>query len=525
MSEPRTRSFWGWGWEDKFPDAQTRRATGEHAKLLLGFGPERCDEPPTLDSITLAAPRVEVPRALRGFVTDDHEARIRHTYGKNYRDVMRAFRGDFANAPDLVAHPTSERDIEMALDWASGAGVAVIPYGGGTSVAGGVEIEQADGQGGVLSLDLRGLDKVLEVERSSMSARIQAGATGPVLETQLAQHGLTLRHFPQSFEFSTLGGWIATRAGGHFATLYTHIDDLVQSSRMLTPRGVFESRRLPGSGAGPSPDRLVLGSEGTLGVITEAWVRVRPRPIYRATATAHFRDYANAVEGVRALSQSGLYPTNCRLLDKREAALNGVTGDGSHVLIVAFESADHSQRGSMARALELVHDHGGKVPIGAQFQEPGEERGASEAGGAATWRDAFIDAPYILNTMASMGVVVDTFETACTWDNFERLHAGVLREVRQAMKEVCGRGFLSCRFTHVYPDGPAPYFTFVAPGRPGHEVEQWSAIKEAASRAVVDHGGTITHHHAVGRVHRPGYEVQRPAPFGDVLRAVKQSLD
>jgi alkyldihydroxyacetonephosphate synthase len=448
---------------------------------------------------------------------------VRHTYGKSYRDVLRGFRGDFTPAPDLVAMPQGEEDIAAVLDWAGSAKVAVIPFGGGTSVVGGVEADVDDRYRGVVSLDLGRLDRVVEVERSSLSARIQAGATGPVVEAQLAEHGLTLRHFPQSFELSTLGGWIATRAGGHFATLYTHIDDLVQSTRAITPSGLWESRRLPGSGAGPSPDRLMIGSEGILGVITEAWMRVRPKPVFRATATAHFDDYGRAVDAVRALSQSGLYPSNCRLLDKREAALNAVTLDGSHVLILGFESADHPVSPSMERALELVADHRGACPKGPVYREAGERSGGS--GGADVWRDAFLEAPYLLNIMASMGVIADTFETACTWDAFEGLHAGVIRAVRQAMKSACGAGFISCRFTHVYPDGPAPYFTFIAPGRYGAETEQWMAIKKAASDAVLCEGGTITHHHAVGRVHRPWYERQRPPLFGEALRAVKGVLD
>jgi alkyldihydroxyacetonephosphate synthase len=523
MNDTRKRSFWGWGWEDKFPDAAARKALGEHAQLMVGFAPGRCDEPPSLESIELRRSRISAPSALQRFMTDEHEARVRHTYGKGYRDIIRGFRGDFGPAPDLVATPETEGDIAAVLDWAGDARVAVIPFGGGTSVVGGVEGDVDARYRAVVSLDLARLDRVVEVEPSSLSARIQAGATGPSLEAQLGEHGLTLRHFPQSFEFSTLGGWVATRAGGHFATVYTHIDDLVQSTRAITPKGVWESRRLPGSGAGPSPDRLMVGSEGIFGVITEAWVRVRPRPVFRATATARFGDYGPAVEAVRALSQSGLYPSNCRLLDKREAALNAVTMDGTHVLIVAFESADHSVRVWMERALELIADHGGTCPKGPVYREGGERSGGS--GGAGAWRDAFIDAPYLLNTMASMGVIADTFETACTWDNFERLHTGVIGEVRRVMKDACGAGFISCRFTHVYPDGPAPYFTFIAPGRHGAEVDQWAAIKQAASDAVIAYGGTITHHHAVGRVHRPWYEKQRPALFGDALRAVKGALD
>jgi len=523
MSDTRKRSFWGWGWEDRFPDSTVRKGMGEHAKLMLGFAPERCDEPSSLESIELASSRARAHPSLRAFVTDGHEARVRHTYGRNYRDVLRGFRGDFAAAPDLVATPRTEDEIGAVLDWASDAKLAVIPFGGGTSVVGGVEGDVGDRYRGVVSLDLARLDRVIEVDRSSLSARIQAGATGPALEAQLAERGLTLRHFPQSFEFSTLGGWVATRAGGHFATVYTHIDDLVQSIRAITPKGIWESRRLPGSGAGPSPDRLMLGSEGILGVITEAWMRVRPKPVFRATASAQFGDYGQAVEAVRALSQSGLYPSNCRLLDKREAALNAVTIDGTHVLLVAFESADHRVNVWMERALELVSDHGGTVPKGPVYREGDERSGTGD--GAGAWRDAFIDAPYLLNVMASMGVIVDTFETACTWDKFERLHSAVIGSVRDAMKDACGAGFISCRFTHVYPDGPAPYFTFVAPGRFGAEIEQWMAIKKAASDALIAHGGTITHHHAIGRIHRPWYDQQRPALFADALRAVKGALD
>lgn len=523
MTQERRRSFWGWGWEDRFPDARSRIAMGQHSAQLLGFGPERCDEPPTSESIELRRPGFAIPKSLSEFVTDDHDSRVRHTYGRSYRDVLRGFRGDFGAAPDAVALPRTEADIETALDWAGEAGVAVIPFGGGTSVVGGVEPDVGGHYRGVLSLDMAKLDRVLEVEKRSLSARIQAGACGPDLEAQLAEQGLTLRHFPQSFEFSTLGGWIATRAGGHFATVYTHIDDLVQSVRAITPRGLWESRRLPASGAGPSPDRMLIGSEGTLGVITEAWVRVRPRPTFRATASAHFDDYGKAVEAVRALSQSGLFPSNCRLLDRREAALNAVTADGTHVLIVAFESADHSVRPWLERAIELVADHGGQFPKEPRYEEAGE-RGRS-AEGAGAWRQAFIDAPYLLNVMASMGVIVDTFETACTWDRFEALHAAVIREVRDVMKRECGAGYISCRFTHVYPDGPAPYFTFIAPGRYGAELEQWMAIKRVASQTLLAHGGTITHHHAVGRLHMPWYEQQRPPLFASALQAAKAVLD
>ncbi|MFW5920708.1 MAG: FAD-binding oxidoreductase [Polyangiales bacterium] len=522
MSDERERSFWGWGWADRFPDEATRKSMGEQVQQMLGFPVERCDTPPRLEDVSAPAPRLAPPEALAQFVTAGRPERIAHTYGKGYRDILRGFRGEFASAPDLVARPRTEQEVTAVLDWASDANVAVVPYGGGTSVVGGVEPAIEGDFRGTVSLDMRGLDRVREIDATSHAARIEAGATGPGLEEQLARRGFTLRHFPQSFEHSTLGGWIATRAGGHFVTLYQHIDDLVESTRTVTPHGVMETRRLPGSGAGPSPDRMVLGSEGTLGVVTEAWMRVRPRPDRRSSATVRFDDWNDAIAAVRALSQSGLFPSNCRLLDSREAALNFVTGDGTHVLLLGFEASGRALEPAMEQALELCADHGGRSDDAVH--RAGDSR-AGDQGAAGTWKQAFIDAPYLMNVLVSLGVIVDTFETAVTWDRFEELHTSVIRNVRDAMKRVCGGGFISCRFTHVYPDGPAPYFTFIAPGRHGDELEQWAEIKRVASDTLLEHGATITHHHAVGRLHRPWYDRQRPGPFADALRAAKGALD
>ena len=524
----RELNHWGWGWADKFPKTQARRTLGQQLGAMLGIAAEGPFEPVALADVELHPPRVAAPSAL-SFVTADREERIRHTYGRAFPDVVRGFGGDFAPAPDLVAHPTTEEEVGAVLAWAQDAKVAVVPYGGGTSVVRGVECPLPEGFTGTLSLDLRGLDRVLEVETSSRTARIQAGASGPRLEAQLAEHGLTLRCFPQSFEHSTLGGWLATRAGGHFATGYTHVDDLTASIRALTPAGVkeeriWESRRLPGSGAGPSPDRLLLGSEGTLGVITEAWMRVRPKPTFRASASVRFARFEDAVAATRAVAQSGLMPSNCRLLDPREAKLNMVAMDGSAVLLLGFESADHPLRAWMERALELVADHGGQVAGEVRYAEGGQKTG--EKGQAGAWKNAFVEMPYLLNVLVSLGVIADTFETACPWDRFDALHAALVKNVRGAMKEVGGSPcHLSCRFTHVYPDGPAPYYTFICKARPGAETEQWAAIKKAASDTLMAHGATITHHHAVGRTHVPWYREQRPAAMGDVLRAVKGALD
>jgi alkyldihydroxyacetonephosphate synthase len=490
----KRQNHWGWGFQEQRPSREQIAELGRLAGERLGFQAAEVEDGVPLDAVELPAPRIEAPAALAEVLTSDSVERAAHTYGKAYRDIVRAFRGRYDHPPDLVARPRSEAEIEQVLAWASEAQIAVIPYGGGTSVVGGIE---ARFDGPAISLDLRALDRVLEVDRVSQAARIQAGVLGPALEDQLREHQLTLRHFPQSFEFSTLGGWIATRAGGHFATLYTHIDDLVESVRALTPIGDWESRRLPGSGAGPSPDRMLIGSEGILGVITEAWVRVRPRPKFKASATVHFDSFEQGAEVVRAIAQSGLYPSNCRLLDEAEGRLTGVSEQT--MLVLGFESADHPVDAWMEQALAICD----------------REPTSTGSGAGGDWRSAFLAMPYLRDNLIQVGVLNDTFETSITWDKLGDLRAAVRAAVPHA----------TCRFTHVYPDGPAPYFTVVEPARRGSELEQWDEIKARASEAVLSAGGTITHHHAVGRDHRPWYDRQRPEAFAQALRAAKAALD
>ncbi len=513
QSGVRRRKHWGWGFEDEQPSPEELRTAAEGIRGHLGFGDGKVEEPVPLERLELPAPRLAPPGSLAGVCTSDPYERASHAYGKAYRDIVRAFRGRFDHVPDVVARPHDAKQVAELLEWCGERGAAAIPYGGGTSVVGGVEPRVGDGYAGTVTIDLGRLDRVLEVDHASRAALIQGGATGPGLEDQLRGHGLTLRHFPQSFQLSTLGGWIATRAGGHFATLYTHIDDLVESITAVTPSGAIETRRLPGSGAGPSPDRMLLGSEGILGVITQAWVRLQRRPVHKASAGVTYPDLTSGVDAVRALSQSGLHPANCRLLDPAEAQVTGASAEGA-LLVLGFESADHPVEAWMSRALELAADHGGTVT-----------RRGDGKDSVGAWRETFLRAPYLRDTFIACGVISDTFETAITWDRFPGFHASVMDATERAVREVCGDGRVMCRFTHVYPDGPAPYFTVLAPARRGSELQQWDEIKAAASDAVIAGGGTITHHHAVGRDHRPWYDRQRPDGFADALRAAKAALD
>jgi alkyldihydroxyacetonephosphate synthase len=533
MSERRLK-HWGWGYEDQAPSAKELEEAARGIRERFGFGGE-VEEAVPLDAVEIRAPRLKAPGGLGDLFVDEKYERVSRALGKAYRDVVRGFRGEFPNPPDLVALPRDESEIETVLSWAESEGAAVVPFGGGTSVVGGVEGRL--GEQPFVCLDLRRLDRVLEVDPESLAARIQAGATGPVLEEQLREHGLTLRHFPQSFEYSTLGGWIATRAGGHFATLHTHIDDLVESVRAITPRGLWESRRLPGSGAGPSPDRALIGSEGILGVIGEAWMRVRPRPRFKSSCGVEFDDLLAAAGAVRELAQSGLHPSNCRLLDATEAGMTGAGSGEKSLLVLGFESAHHPVDAPMDLALEIARAHGGTPntpPTGRSAKPESSDRPVGGGGGdsVGAWRSAFLLAPYLRDTFVACGVLSETFETAITWDRFEDFHATAMDAVRAKVAEVCdapsdgaGAPRVSCRFTHVYPDGPAPYFTVMAPAARGGEVEQWDEIKAAAAEAVIEGGGTITHHHAVGRDHRPWYDRQRPGPFAAALKAAKKELD
>lgn len=485
------RKHWGWGtYERQLTQAQLTAAAPGIVEYL-GFGCIEPEAPVPLDQARLPTPRMPIEGA-----STDAYVRASHAMGKAYRDVVRGFRGDFSTAPDGVLFPRDENDVEQALEWCAHRGVAVIPYGGGTSVVGGVEPRGLDAYNGVVSLDLSRLNTVVEVDRTSAAARVQAGASGPHVESQLSEHGLTTRFFPQSFEFSTVGGWVATRAGGHFASGPTHVDDIVESISAVTPAGRWESRRLPGSGAGPSPDRLLLGSEGTLGVITSVWLRLRARPPFKHGATLRMPDFDTGCDAIRSILQAGLLPSNCRLIDGAEAP----GADDRPLLIVGFEGAvDVSPL--LKAAVMIGERHGGQVQTGSGERE---------------WRGAFLEAPYLRDTLVSLGILAETFETAITWDRLPALIAAVKAAVP---------GRITCRLTHVYSDGAAPYFTVVMPVERGHETATWDALKARVSQVLIDHGATITHHHAVGRDHVPWYAAQHPALFGEVLAAAKTRLD
>ena len=443
MAPGRRRSWFGWGFEDAAVPAPDAAALARVLGERFGTSPVHTP-PPRLEEVVLPEPRLRgrpAPVDLHRSTLD----RVAHTYGKAYRDVARAFERRFEHPPDAVAYPRSEQEVAALLEWAADTGTALIPYGGGSSVVGGVEADLSgttEPDRPVVSLDLSGLSGVAEVDPVSRAARVRAGTFGSDADAALRPHGLSMRHFPQSYEHSTVGGWVATRSGGHFATGPTHIDDLVESVRAVTPVGLWESRRLPGSGAGPSPDRLLLGSEGTLGVVTEVWLRVHPRPRWRSSASLAFDTLESAARATRACAQSGLAPSNCRLLDPVEAQTAGVT-DGRSLLLLGFESADHPVGAWMDRAVTLGQDHGGTLR--GQVRHSGPDASGPSGGGAVqAWREAFLRAPYLRDALVAWGFVAETFETACTWEAFPALNARIVGDLHEALARVCGGGQVAC---------------------------------------------------------------------------------
>eukprot|EP01134_Creolimax_fragrantissima_P005839 CFRG5839T1 len=527
--ERKKRSFWGWGYEDHGVSDEVINSHKKNLKGLLDIEEFENIVPPTVDSLNLRKPRFSLPSEIQDMCKDDTITRASHSYGKSFRDIWRGLNGVYENPPDYVAFPKTENDLKRLLLYAASSNVACVPFGGGTSTVGGVEPTKSNKWTGVITIDMLHFDNVLEVDTESRCAHVQSGIFGPSLDRALKPYGLTMRHFPQSYEFSTLGGWISTRSGGHFATNYTHIDEFVQSIRMLTADGeAWETRRLPGNGAGPSEERLICGSEGTFGIITSAWVRLQAVPIYKLTQNVEFKTWEEGVEACRILSQSGLFPTNCRLVSKLEALFNRLGNGDAAVLLLGFESHQHDVTEFMRLTLDVCKANGGtwKVqPTSSATSTRISTEGDAIKTKAGEWKSSFLTLPYIRDEMMKCGLVMDTFETAIVWEKFTKFHAAVEKAASEAVSEHCGVGYVTCRFTHLYPDGPAPYYTVIGRGTQGKQLEQWDAIKEKVSQVIIDNGGTITHHHAVGRDHVPWYSQQHTKCFDGVLHAIKKSVD
>ena len=523
-----------WGWGEDGHSVALPLAAEDLLRDELGVDPAARKPPVPFEQVRLpntglAGPAVEKLRATLG---DDHvrvdaEARVAHAVGRSYPDLVRIRSGDATGGPDAVVLPANAEQVAAALATCAEHQVAVIPFGGGTSVVGGVEPVH-DGFPAAISLDLRRIAATVEVDRTSLTARLDAGLLGPEAERRLGEEGLTLGHFPQSFEYSTVGGWLATRSAGQASTGYGRIDELVEAVRCVTPAGELDTKAAPASAAGPSMRELVVGSEGVLGVICEATLCVRPAPSARRYEGWSFASFAEGCDAFRVMEQAGAAADVNRLSDEDETRLTmalGSTGstaeklgkrylrlrghEGGCLAILGFEGEEEEVEDRRRRTAALLRAGGG-VSVG---HRPGD-----------AWHRSRYAAPYLRDELLDRGVLVETLETATNWSNLGKLHAAVGAALRSALS---GRGtppLVMCHVSHLYSSGASLYFTFLA-RQEDDALEQWRAAKTAASEAIVEGGGTITHHHAIGRDHRRWLAAES-GPLGiEVLRAAKERLD
>ncbi|HEX5087406.1 MAG TPA: FAD-binding oxidoreductase [Nocardioides sp.] len=444
-------------------------------------------------------------------LTDDETRRLR-TRGKSTPDLLRARAGDLSDAPDVVVRPGTHDDVAAVLAWAVDHHVAVVPFGGGTCVTGGLAARR-DGFAGLVSLDLVRMKRLVSVDHESMTAVLEPGLRGPEAETLLAGEGVLLGHYPQSFEFATIGGFAATRSSGQSSAGYGRFDSLVVGLRVATPRGELRLGSAPMSAAGPDLRQLFLGSEGAFGVITEVTVRVRRLPETKVYEGWRWESFAAGADAIRTVAQAGLLPTVLRLSDEAETAINlarpeeiGGESSGGCLMIAGYEGAPGAVEAKRVAVSRLLAELGG-TPAG---EGPGE-----------AWAHGRFDAPYLRDSMLDVGVLVETLETATFWSSRERLYTAV----KSALEGALGVGTLVlCHISHVYETGCSLYFT-VAAKQSGDPLAQWLAAKAAANDAIVAAGATITHHHAVGTDHRPWLHHEIGDLGVSVLRAVKADLD
>ncbi len=442
----------------------------------------------------------------------DHDSRLRRTRGKSTPDLLRMRAGDGSDSPDAVVRPAGHDEVAAVIDWCVRRHVALVPFGGGTSVVGGLAARR-EGYAGVISLDLARLNRLVEVDRVSMTAVLEPGLRGPEAEALLAAEDLTLGHFPQSFEYASIGGFAVTRSSGQSSAGYGRFDSLVVGLTMATPQGTLSLGDSPANAAGPDLRELVMGSEGTFGVVTAVRVRVRPVPEVKEYEGWRFESFAAGATAMRALAQGGVLPTVLRLSDENETAINlakpsevGGSSAGGCLLIVGYEGTPSAVAARRTACTAVLSEHGG-VALGA---EPG-----------AAWAEGRFHGPYLRDGLLDIGVLVETLETVTFWSNLDRVYNAVKDALTASLGEAT---LVLCHISHVYETGASLYFT-VAIRQAPDPLAQWLAAKAAASDALLASGASITHHHAVGQDHKP-WLAKEIGPVGvDILRAVKQRLD
>lgn len=535
MAIDRKRLRWnGWGWIDA-PDVLGAKADAVWRWMGRTFGTDPLPETPPVPLESVRLPEIRLDAKLLSafrqivepsrFMTDAYE-RAFHAFGRSYHDLLYLRSGHIDSAPDAVIYPVTEDEVLAVLRLAAKERVAVVPFGGGSSVVGGVNATAEGGYAGIITLDMTLMDRLLGVDETSLVARAEAGVYGPQLEDALQVKGYTLGHYPQSFEFSTLGGWIAPRSAGHQSNRYGKAEEWLVSARVVTPEGIWTTEAFPGSAAGPQTRDIIAGSEGVLGVITEAEFRIYPAPEVKDYRGYVFPDFSSGVAAARDLNQQEVPTAMIRLSDAPETFFyNGLhTGGegmdslddipGFCLMLAGLEGDKETVDGARTRSRAIIERNGG--------MHMGEEMGQ-------VWYKGRFEMPYLRDPMMDRGLGVDTLETATRWSNLVALHDATCNAIAEALAanapQPGAHGIVLAHVSHSYRDGASLYFTFAFPRALDREVEQWLAVKRAASDAIAAHGGTISHHHGVGLDHLPWIEREK-GPMGiGAIRAIKERVD
>jgi alkyldihydroxyacetonephosphate synthase len=533
----------GWGRKQDGFELSEARKTALLSGLAERLGGALTPLPPAAALEQVRMPRSRLaPSALaaleralgRERVSQSDRERAQHAAGKSFADTLRLRDGRLEHAPDAVAYPHDAESVQKLLEVARSEALAIVPFGGGTSVVGGVEPLLPAGKKAVVTLDTTRLDRLLAIDEESLTATFQAGIDGPSLEAELSARGFTLGHFPQSFEHSTLGGWIAARSSGQQSDGYGGIDALLVSVRLVTPRGEIVTLTVPRHAAGPDLKELILGSEGTLGVIVEATLRIAKKPTVQDIQGMLFRDFSAGVRTIRAWMAQGLPMTMMRLSDARETELSLLLRhdpekrfDAGELLFAGAEKLGYAGN----RALMLFGIEGDdRTRVSAQMLRA-QAAGLSEGGiplgkkPGESWKKERFRNPYLRDFLLDQGVAIDTMETAFEWSKLLAGHASVLQKMNAAAREHAGGGIAMGHVSHSYHDGACVYFIVIYRVDAQRALQQWRAIKDATTRAIVEAGGTLSHHHGVGTDHAAFLPAEKGALGMDVLRALKRELD
>jgi alkyldihydroxyacetonephosphate synthase len=532
--------WWGWGDPNlTFPMADKPKLWPWVVQKLGIVSASPTESPVDLSSIRMTPPRAspellaQLGRILRPEqIALDPLERLLHSYGKSFPDLFRVRNGVVRRAPDAVLLPDSNEQVEALVKLAQRLNFCLIPFGGGTNIVGAIN-PAAEEARPVLTLSLRNMNRLISVDRESRTAMIQAGALGPKLESDLAEQGHSLGHYPDSFEYSTLGGWLATRSAGMQSDVYGKVEDMVVSIKMVTPSGTIVTKAVPSSSVGPDLNRLMVGSEGILGVITEATMRIHRTPAIKDYRGYLFKSFEDGVRGIQECLDHGFAPSMIRLQDRGESELafnmkapsQGLAGwiEGRVkswlksrgytepcILIVGFEGEEKSIAGTRSSALRILKSHGGF--------SLGESVGK-------TWSKDKFNIPYLRDYIMDYGCMADVAETSTVWSNVLPLYTGTVEAVKARFRQEDGTGYIGCHISHTYKTGACLYFTFAARQPKGRELEHYYEYKRLVTDTILRLGGTLSHHHAVGTEHRPWID-QELSPAGlQALQALKTSLD